>query len=206
MNTATEARGPGRPFAALAAPPRCASPARARTPRCPAASRARSTTRASRCPACRSSCASRDSPSRCSRTTRTVPMNPASVMKIITTYAALDLLGPDFRWKTEAYLAGKLDRKGTLAGNLVIKGYGDPKITIEQWQCVHGRAANERARDSHRRPGRSTARTSSCPSTTPPRSTRSRCGLTTSGRTRCWSTSRPCASRSCRRPRATPYR
>jgi D-alanyl-D-alanine carboxypeptidase/D-alanyl-D-alanine-endopeptidase (penicillin-binding protein 4) len=66
------------------------------------------------------------------------PMNPASVMKIITTYAALELLGPDFRWKTEAYLAGKLDRKGTLAGNLVIKGYGDPKITIEQWQGFMG--------------------------------------------------------------------
>jgi len=66
------------------------------------------------------------------------PMNPASVMKVVTTYAALDLLGPDFRWKTEAYLAGKLDRKGTLAGNLVLKGYGDPKITIEQWQAFMG--------------------------------------------------------------------
>jgi D-alanyl-D-alanine carboxypeptidase/D-alanyl-D-alanine-endopeptidase (penicillin-binding protein 4) len=66
------------------------------------------------------------------------PMNPASVMKIVTTYAALDLLGRDYRWKTEAYLAGKLDRKGTLAGNLVIKGYGDPKITIEQWQQFMG--------------------------------------------------------------------
>ena len=63
------------------------------------------------------------------------PMNPASVMKVVTTYAALELLGPEYRWKTEAYLAGKLDRKGTLAGNLVIKGYGDPKITIEQWQA-----------------------------------------------------------------------
>ena len=66
------------------------------------------------------------------------PMNPASVMKVVTTYAALDLLGPDYRWKTEAYLAGKLDRKGTLAGNLVLKGYGDPKITIEQWQSFMG--------------------------------------------------------------------
>ena len=62
------------------------------------------------------------------------PMNPASVMKIITTYAALDLLGPEYRWKTEAYLGGKLDAGGTLAGNLVLKGYGDPKITVEQWQ------------------------------------------------------------------------
>ena len=30
-----------------------------------------------------------------------VPMNPASVMKLVTTYAALDTLGADFRWKTE---------------------------------------------------------------------------------------------------------
>jgi D-alanyl-D-alanine carboxypeptidase/D-alanyl-D-alanine-endopeptidase (penicillin-binding protein 4) len=66
------------------------------------------------------------------------PMNPASVMKTITTYAALDLLGPDYRWKTEAYLVGKLDKKGTLNGNLVLKGYGDPKITIEQWQGFMG--------------------------------------------------------------------
>jgi D-alanyl-D-alanine carboxypeptidase/D-alanyl-D-alanine-endopeptidase (penicillin-binding protein 4) len=66
------------------------------------------------------------------------PMNPASVMKVVTTYAALDLLGRDYRWKTEAYLAGMLDRKGTLAGNLVLKGYGDPKITIEQWQAFMG--------------------------------------------------------------------
>ena len=63
------------------------------------------------------------------------PMNPASVMKLVTTYAALELLGPDYRWKTEAYLAGKLDKKGTLNGNLVLKGYGDPKITVEQWQA-----------------------------------------------------------------------
>ncbi len=63
------------------------------------------------------------------------PLNPASVMKLVTTFAALDLLGRDYRWKTEAYLAGRLDANGTLAGNLILKGYGDPKITIEQWQA-----------------------------------------------------------------------
>jgi D-alanyl-D-alanine carboxypeptidase/D-alanyl-D-alanine-endopeptidase (penicillin-binding protein 4) len=57
----------------------------------------------------------------------------ASVMKLVTTFAALELLGPDYHWKTEAYLDGPLDN-GTLHGNLVLKGYGDPKITIEQWQ------------------------------------------------------------------------
>jgi D-alanyl-D-alanine carboxypeptidase/D-alanyl-D-alanine-endopeptidase (penicillin-binding protein 4) len=61
------------------------------------------------------------------------PMNPASVMKLVTTFAALELLGPDYRWTTDAYLDGKLD-DGVLHGNLVLKGRGDPKITVEQWQ------------------------------------------------------------------------
>jgi len=61
-------------------------------------------------------------------------MNAASVMKLVTTFAGLELLGPDYRWKTEAYLGGPLDN-GTLHGNLILKGYGDPKLTIEQWQA-----------------------------------------------------------------------
>ena len=63
----------------------------------------------------------------------TRPRNPASVMKLVTTFAALDLLGPDYRWKTEAYLGGPLV-DGVLHGDLILKGYGDPKITVEQWQ------------------------------------------------------------------------
>ncbi len=59
--------------------------------------------------------------------------NPASVMKLVTTFAALELLGPDYRWKTEAYLGGTL-QGGVLHGDLVLKGGGDPKITVEQWQ------------------------------------------------------------------------
>jgi D-alanyl-D-alanine carboxypeptidase/D-alanyl-D-alanine-endopeptidase (penicillin-binding protein 4) len=62
------------------------------------------------------------------------PMNPASVMKLVTTFSALELLGRDYRWKTEAYLGGRLVR-GTLKGDLILKGYGDPKITVEQWQA-----------------------------------------------------------------------
>ncbi|MEO8346680.1 MAG: D-alanyl-D-alanine carboxypeptidase/D-alanyl-D-alanine-endopeptidase [Betaproteobacteria bacterium] len=61
------------------------------------------------------------------------PMNPASVMKLVTTFAALELLGRDYRWKTEAYLGGPLNG-GVLRGDLILKGYGDPKITLEQWQ------------------------------------------------------------------------
>jgi D-alanyl-D-alanine carboxypeptidase/D-alanyl-D-alanine-endopeptidase (penicillin-binding protein 4) len=64
-----------------------------------------------------------------------VPMNPASVMKLVTTFAALELLGPGYRWRTDAYLDGPLV-DGTLQGNLILKGRGDPKITIEQWQSL----------------------------------------------------------------------
>jgi len=60
--------------------------------------------------------------------------NPASVMKLVTTFAALELLGPEYRWKTDAFLDGRLE-EGVLRGNLVLKGRGDPKITVEQWQA-----------------------------------------------------------------------
>ncbi len=59
-------------------------------------------------------------------------MNPASTLKLLTTYAALDLLGPAYTWKTEAYLDGELIN-GVLNGNLILKGYGDPKFTLEQF-------------------------------------------------------------------------
>ncbi len=59
-------------------------------------------------------------------------MNPASTMKLLTTFAALDLLGPAYTWKTEAWIDGEL-KDGVLNGNLVLKGYGDPKLTMEQF-------------------------------------------------------------------------
>jgi D-alanyl-D-alanine carboxypeptidase/D-alanyl-D-alanine-endopeptidase (penicillin-binding protein 4) len=58
------------------------------------------------------------------------PMNPASVIKLVTTYAALESLGPTYQWKTELYASGTI--KGErLNGDLFIKGYGDPRITLE---------------------------------------------------------------------------
>jgi D-alanyl-D-alanine carboxypeptidase/D-alanyl-D-alanine-endopeptidase (penicillin-binding protein 4) len=51
-------------------------------------------------------------------------VNPASVMKLVTTYAALELLGPAYRWKTEAYLDGE---------HLVLRGTGDPKLNYESF-------------------------------------------------------------------------
>jgi D-alanyl-D-alanine carboxypeptidase/D-alanyl-D-alanine-endopeptidase (penicillin-binding protein 4) len=57
-------------------------------------------------------------------------MNPASVMKLVTTYAGLDLLGPAYTWKTTAWIdSAAVD--GNLGGNLYIKGSGDPRFAIE---------------------------------------------------------------------------
>ena len=60
------------------------------------------------------------------------PMNPASAIKLVTTLAALELLGPSYAWKTEAYLLGRL-QDGVLDGDLLLKGYGDPRLTIEHF-------------------------------------------------------------------------
>jgi D-alanyl-D-alanine carboxypeptidase/D-alanyl-D-alanine-endopeptidase (penicillin-binding protein 4) len=59
------------------------------------------------------------------------PRNPASVIKLLTTWAALQSLGPTFRWRTEAFFDGRL-ADGRLAGDLVLKGHGDPYLTIER--------------------------------------------------------------------------
>jgi D-alanyl-D-alanine carboxypeptidase/D-alanyl-D-alanine-endopeptidase (penicillin-binding protein 4) len=58
-------------------------------------------------------------------------MNPASVMKLVTTYAALDLLGPAYSWKTPVYADGPI-ANGVLKGNLIIQGQGDPKLVMER--------------------------------------------------------------------------
>ena len=59
-------------------------------------------------------------------------MNPASVMKLVTTFAGLELLGPAYTWKTELYVNGMLNGD-TLQGDLIIKGYGDPKLNLENF-------------------------------------------------------------------------
>ncbi|MDE2599191.1 MAG: D-alanyl-D-alanine carboxypeptidase/D-alanyl-D-alanine-endopeptidase [Rhodocyclaceae bacterium] len=59
-------------------------------------------------------------------------MNPASVMKLVTTYAGLDILGPAYNWQTSAYsLTPAVD--GVLNGDLYLKGSGDPRLTFEQF-------------------------------------------------------------------------
>jgi len=64
-------------------------------------------------------------------------MNPASVMKLLTTYAGLELLGPAYTWPTMLYADGPII-DGVLHGDLVIKGYGDPKLDLENfWLLIH---------------------------------------------------------------------
>jgi D-alanyl-D-alanine carboxypeptidase/D-alanyl-D-alanine-endopeptidase (penicillin-binding protein 4) len=61
-----------------------------------------------------------------------VPRNPASTMKVLTTYAALEMLGPAYTWRTRAYATGPV-RDLVLDGNLVLEGGGDPFMTADRW-------------------------------------------------------------------------
>ncbi len=74
------------------------------------------------------------------------PLNPASTIKLLTTYAGLELLGPAYVWVTDAYAGGQV-KDGVLAGDLVLRGRGDPKLTIENFwlllRSLRGRGLRE---------------------------------------------------------------
>ena len=59
------------------------------------------------------------------------PVNPASLAKLLTTAAALDQLGPAWRWITPVWLTGPV-RDGVLEGSLAIRGSGDPTLVLER--------------------------------------------------------------------------
>lgn len=60
------------------------------------------------------------------------PLSPASTMKLVTTYAALELLGPIHTWQTGLY-AESAPQNGVLEGDIYLKGSGDPALTIERF-------------------------------------------------------------------------
>ncbi len=65
-----------------------------------------------------------------------VPRNPGSTIKLLTTLAALDTLGPTYTWHTDIYALGEIN-DGRLDGDLLIKGYGDPFLVTERvWQML----------------------------------------------------------------------
>ncbi|MCQ2960538.1 MAG: D-alanyl-D-alanine carboxypeptidase/D-alanyl-D-alanine-endopeptidase [Bacteroidales bacterium] len=53
-------------------------------------------------------------------------MTPASIVKLYTSAAALSMLGDDFRFKTTIGYTGSIDKNGTLTGDVVVIGGGDP--------------------------------------------------------------------------------
>lgn len=59
------------------------------------------------------------------------PVNPASLMKLVTSGAALDLLGPTYMWQTGVYVDGPI-RDGVLRGDLWLRGGGDPRLVQER--------------------------------------------------------------------------
>ncbi len=74
--------------------------------------------------------------------------NPASVMKLVTTAAALDLLGPDYRWMTRVYAQGALVGD-VLNGDLIIQGGGDPRLAHEDLARLLRRLRSLGVREIH---------------------------------------------------------
>ena len=59
---------------------------------------------------------------------------PASTMKIVTSSAALELLGPEYTFRTFVGYTGTIKRSGRLDGDIVIKGGGDPSLGSEYFR------------------------------------------------------------------------
>lgn len=55
-------------------------------------------------------------------------LTPASTQKLLTTATALEILGANFRFRTDVFITGRIDKSGVLMGNLLVKGYGDPTL------------------------------------------------------------------------------
>ena len=74
------------------------------------------------------------------------PMSPASVFKLATTTAALDVLGPAWTWRTPVAFTGPVDH-GVLRGSLVIRGGGDPGLVLERLWLLLRRVRDAGVRD-----------------------------------------------------------
>jgi D-alanyl-D-alanine carboxypeptidase/D-alanyl-D-alanine-endopeptidase (penicillin-binding protein 4) len=60
---------------------------------------------------------------------------PASIMKLITSGVALELLGPRHNFKTIIGYTGSLNKRtGRLSGNIIIKGGGDPALGSQYFE------------------------------------------------------------------------
>ncbi|HVY38020.1 MAG TPA: D-alanyl-D-alanine carboxypeptidase/D-alanyl-D-alanine-endopeptidase [Polyangia bacterium] len=71
------------------------------------------------------------------------PLNAASNVKIVTTAAALSLLGPEYRWRTTVAAVGPasgppLPAGGEVSGDLYFRGSGDPTLSTEDLSTIVG--------------------------------------------------------------------
>jgi D-alanyl-D-alanine carboxypeptidase/D-alanyl-D-alanine-endopeptidase (penicillin-binding protein 4) len=106
-----------------------------------------------------------------------VPRSPASTIKALTTFIALDELGPAYTWTTRAYVRGTI-KYGVLKGDLYLLGGGDPYIRRSAGgrsssNCVNRACATSKATSS------STTAISNPSATTGQHSIASRLGATT---------------------------
>jgi D-alanyl-D-alanine carboxypeptidase len=66
-----------------------------------------------------------------------ITFNPASVMKLATSFVALSKLGPDYRYRTDFLADGIIDKAARrLQGDLVIDAHTDPMFSAEDAQEV----------------------------------------------------------------------
>ncbi|WP_297612173.1 D-alanyl-D-alanine carboxypeptidase [uncultured Sutterella sp.] len=68
---------------------------------------------------------------------------PASTAKLVTTLAALEVLGSSYRWRTNFYVREMPDRNGLLRGGLFIRGGGDPALVLEDFALEVDRLAQK---------------------------------------------------------------
>lgn len=71
---------------------------------------------------------------------------PASAAKLVTTLAALEVLGSSYRWRTNFYVKEMPDKKGVLKGGLYIRGGGDPALVLEDFALEVDRLAQKGVR------------------------------------------------------------
>jgi serine-type D-Ala-D-Ala carboxypeptidase/endopeptidase (penicillin-binding protein 4) len=71
-----------------------------------------------------------------------VRLMPASNTKLLTSTAAMDVLGPDYRWSTDVLTAGSRSG-GTLSGDLYLRGTGDPTLLAEDYDALAAKVAAE---------------------------------------------------------------
>lgn len=67
------------------------------------------------------------------------PRNPASVMKLVTTYAAISRLGPNYVWNTDFLIdaSSRTDAQGVLSGPLYLRAGGDPILQLKDvWRLM----------------------------------------------------------------------